>query len=377
MKHTTVLLSVLAILGVASAQASTPTGVWTNVTPANAHGVTQTVGADRAHPGTLYTSFNGDGVWKSTDYGQTWTGPVNTGTHGSDVMSDGGSGITVGSNGVIYFSCIFGNLIGFFKSTDGGVNWTYYNTPLSTGTVGTHGKEQDLYYPQIDPYNSNHLLMTAHEQPLLFQSFNGGQTWSTVTLAGAMSTGQASSGTAFAFFVNTGNATTTANTWLWIMQGTGGTVGTWRTANGGSSWKQVNTAEHNHGTSQIYQPNTTGDVFLPEVYGTATGYSATNAWGILHSTDYGQTWSLVGTEGSENVCTGTSKNIYCNNGAALAVGSNYQVSPVPGTGKTWTKPTPPSAWTWGTGQFVVVNDGTHNIIISANWTAGLWRYVEP
>lgn len=352
---------------------TTPTGipgVWVNVTPAGidpTNNPTQTVGADPANPGTLYTTFDAGGIWKSTNYGLTWTGPVNTGTNAANITSDGGSGLTVGSSGVLHFACIRGNLIGYFRSTNGGVDWTNFDTPLPSG-------RKDVYYPQINPYNANHLIMTGHEQAALVQSTDGGATWTSVNMDTGMLA--ASTGTAFAYFINTGSSGTTATTWLWIGQGTGGTIGTWRTTNSGTSWTQVNTAEHNHGTSSLYQPNTTGDVFLAQIYGTAAGFSATNAWGVLHSSDYGATWALVGIEGAQNVVTGTSKNLYSNNGAAIAVGNNYETSPVPGTGATWTQPTIPT-WAWGTGQFCVVNDGSHNILIAANWVAGLWRYIEP
>jgi hypothetical protein len=39
------------------------------------------VQADPANPSHLYTMFHCQGVWKSTNYGTTWTGPINTGTN--------------------------------------------------------------------------------------------------------------------------------------------------------------------------------------------------------------------------------------------------------------------------------------------------------
>jgi hypothetical protein len=33
--------------------------------------------------------------------------------------------------------------------------------------------------------------------------------------------------------------------------------------------------------------------------------------------------------------------------------------------------------TQGVGQIAVTNDGTHSILVAANYNAGLWRYVEP
>jgi hypothetical protein len=31
----------------------------------------------------------------------------------------------------------------------------------------------------------------------------------------------------------------------------------------------------------------------------------------------------------------------------------------------------------GAAQAAVTNDGAHDIIVTANWSAGLYRYVEP
>ncbi len=62
-------------------------GTWINVTPAGVdltdnlcgNGGTQSVEADPSNPSNLYAEFNCQGIWKSTDYGATWSGPINTG----------------------------------------------------------------------------------------------------------------------------------------------------------------------------------------------------------------------------------------------------------------------------------------------------------
>jgi hypothetical protein len=266
----------------ASATPSVPTvGTWYNVSPSGPGGAAvQTVGADPTHPGTLYAAFDAAGIYKSTDYGQTWRGPINTGANGVTVGRAGGSGITVGNNGVIYFASIrnvSGGAFGLFKSTDGGVDWKLENVaPAERGGTPIPVGQQDLYYPQIDPYNANHLIITGHESNWIAESTDGGVTWTALNEPPP----SPATGTAFMYFINTGVAGTagnhssggTANTWIWIAQGVGG-----------------------------------------------------------------------------------------------------------GAGATWTQPSsfPNSSWTWGAGQFAVVNDGTHNILIGAMWVNGIWRYVEP
>jgi hypothetical protein len=48
------------------------------------------------------------------------------------------------------------------------------------------------------------------------------------------------------------------------------------------------------------------------------------------------------------------------------------------TAMNWEKYTEaPAAMTNGPHRTAVTFDGTKNIIVSSNWLAGVWRYVEP
>ena len=40
-------------------------------------------------------------------------------------------------------------------------------------------------------------------------------------------------------------------------------------------------------------------------------------------------------------------------------------------------PGTPAEMRQGAAQAAVTSDGTHGVIVTANWGAGLWRYVEP
>lgn len=375
--------------GNSSQVSATPsaTGTWTQV-ESNTN-ENQTVCADPANAGTLYSTFEGSGLFKSTDYGQTWSGPINTGTLGSNITTAGGSGISCGANGLIFFASIrnpSGNL-GLYKSTDGGVDWTYITLSPAPGQSGA----QDIYYPQPDPYKGNHWIITGHENPTMYESFDTGATWTQIPLASGMTGSASSGGTAFAYFVNGTAADTNGycQTYIWIMQQTGGNVGTWRTANGTAgtpTWAQVNSNEHGHGTSSMYQPNTTGTIFMAGAYFNAVGGFSS---GIIVSQDYGATWNWASSNAQwgnfgANLIAGDSSVLYAANGAALEISSSgaidYITSPSPGTGATWTNPstiTNPTSWTWGVGNFLIVNDGTHNIVLVTTWVDGIWRYVEP
>jgi hypothetical protein len=348
-------------------------GTWTDVTPAGVDlsselcsnfGAT-TVQADPAHPSTLYTLFHCQGVWRSTDYGVTWTGPINTGANGA-VMGNCSGGLAIPPNSTasiptIYAACIRGTGTGFWKSTDGGVSWTRYDV------LGT--SRQDYFPPVVDPYDANHLLMAGHELDsavdTIVESVDGGQTWTRVPLASGMLQNGRSP---FIFFINTGNATTTRGTWLWIGDASGGAYGTWRTTNRGAAWTLVDRNEHLNFT-QIYQPDNNGALFMVGVYSDLGA-------GILRSPDYGQTWTHVGRDSVQAVVFGTSKNVYAMSDPSIAGDSSFQVATQPGTG-TWANPILPSALLQGPAQVAVVNNGTSNIFIGAMWRNGVWRYIEP
>jgi fibronectin type 3 domain-containing protein len=368
----------VSALPVAPTSNAPPTafGTWINVTPAGVvltdtlscgNFGAETIQSDPAHPSNLYVAFHCQGIWKSTDYGATWSGPINTGTNGATV-ADCAGGITIppgstASAPTIYESCIRGSGLGFWKSADGGVNWTRY-------TVAPGGSRQDYYPPVVDPYDVNHLLMAAHEQDYLVESVDGGQNWTNVSIASGM---LENGGTGEIFFINTGNASSTRGTWLWLAQQSGGAYGTWRTANNGASWARVDKNEHPHGASQIYQPNNNGIVYM-------AGYYSDLGAGILRSNDYGQTWTHVGIATNETVVVGTSKNVYAmygwSAGAGQTVDPDLQLAAQPGTGN-WVAPATPAGLTQGSHQIRVVNDGTHNILVGAMSTSGVWRYIEP
>jgi hypothetical protein len=356
-----------------------PAGKWINVTPSSIdlvngdcsnYGV-KTVQADAQHPGELYTLFFCQGIWKSTDYGQTWKGPINTGMNGATV-GDCAGGITVPPKNtatppVLYVSCIRGNGLGFWRSTNGGTDWTNYQVgPMAAGGAAA----QQFYPPLVDPYDPNHLLMAGHTVDLLVESKDGGQTWTAVPIDPKMAQ---MGGTTGILFIDTGSAATTRTTWLWLAAQAGGAIGTWRTTNSGTLWTHVESNEHPAGATQIFQPDTSGVVFMVGLY-------SAQGWGILRSPDYGQTWTHVGGNKPGTIVFGTTKNVYSMYGWAIGAGGmvdpTLQVAALPATGDFAT-PGTPAEMVQGPAQAAVTNDGMNNIILVAGYNAGLWRYIEP
>jgi hypothetical protein len=352
-----------------------PPGTWLNVTPPGVDLVdaldcgnygAQTVRVDPGAPAEAYAQFMCQGIWKSSDYGMTWKGPINTGTGGASV-GDTAGGIAIAPGKaheppVLYSVGIRGNGTGFWKSTDGGVSWTNY-------AVAPGGARQDFYPPAVDPYDGGHLLMAGHEQDLLVESTDGGETWTNVPLAAGMNE---NGGTGAIFFVDTGLSFSTRVTWLWLAQDSGGLYGTWRTSDG-TTWSQVDKNEHPHGSSQIYQPDQSGVVYMAGAYSTL-------GWGVLRSLDFGSTWTHVGGTSVETVVFGTSKKVYSMFGWAIGEGQtvdpSLEVAPQPGL-MAWSPSVTPAGMSQGPAQVAVTSDGVHAIALAACYNAGLWRYVEP
>jgi hypothetical protein len=368
-----VLALTMSGLGAIAAEPAPVQSSWTDVTPSSVdlrdklscdnYG-SITMLADPARPSDLFTQFHCQGVWKSVDYGLTWFGPINTGPGGRGASGAGGLAIARGPDGqapILYSAGIRGTGVGFWKSTDGGVSWTNFH-------VAPGGDRQDFYPPAVDPSNADHLIMSGHEMNLIVQSYDGGQTWSSIRMAQGM---YQNGGTGFLFFINTGHAEATAKTWLWTAQGTGGLIGTWRTSNAGETWARVDNNEHPHGQMQIYQPDTSGVLYMPGTY-------SKHGAGVLRSTDYGETWTRVGENQDQAVVFGTPKRVYamyawaCDN---CSLDPALQSAPQPGMSGWARMPTPPKM-TIGPAQATTVFDGSHYIVMTANWRGGLWRFVE-
>jgi len=344
---------------------------WVDVTPAGViktrdYG-TQSIVVDPRRPSDLYTFFMQQGIYKSTDFGASWFGPINTGSNGSSIIGSGG--ITVADGGVgkppiLYLANIRGipskgTGVGFWRSLDGGVNWETY-------VVNCAPNRQDVYPPSVDPGNSNHLIMNAHELDAMYQSFDGGKTWSNVKLDPGMYSG---GGTSFAFFIESRDANTTSNTWLYLTQEN---AGTWRTSNGGVTWTKVDKNTHAHGSCQIYQSGG-GVVYMSGVYSDL-------GWGVLRSSDYGVTWTHVGPTQSQNGVFGTPNNVYSMFGWACAncnIGVNFISAPQPGINNWKSLPFDPNMNNGGEAMAAVTFDGKNYIIVTAQWLSGLWRWVEP
>jgi hypothetical protein len=321
-----------------------PAGVWVNVTPTdlspavlrpttNAFGPGTIVG-DPARPSDLYVGGSSAGLWRSTDYGNSWT-QIN------DTLPDVPRGAVIAVAGTTPPTIWAAGYNVIYKSTDGGGTFTQTTLDVS------------LYSLAVDPTDPTHLVSGLHEADGVYESIDGGASWQLAAGAG-FPTGGISW---YPFFVDTGAAATTRRTWLAIAQDGGSAA---MTSDGGGTWTVpagVSGLQHPHGNAQIFQSGSTLYV---------AGLNGPEGQGVYRSADLGATWARTDSgQTPEAIVWGTSKNVYAMYAWACSgcdLGTDFEIAPQPGT--AWTAATVPSALTIGPNSVVVTSDGTHSVFVA-------------
>lgn len=146
------------------------------------HRAGRTVGATGvpSQPNVFYIGVNNGGVWKTTDYGRTWV-PIfddqPTGSIGDIVVSPSNPDVIyVGSGeGLQRPDLSVGD--GVYKSTDGGKTWSHLG--LKEG--------QQIGGMALDPENENRLFVAVLGHPYgpnkergVYRTLDGGKTWKQV-----------------------------------------------------------------------------------------------------------------------------------------------------------------------------------------------------
>jgi photosystem II stability/assembly factor-like uncharacterized protein len=149
---------------------------WRHIGPFRA-GRGRAVAGVPSQPNTFYISFDNGGIWRSTDFGSNWF-PLfddqSTGSIGAIAVAPSDPNIIyVGSGaGIIRPDLATGD--GMYKSTDAGKTWTHLGLRNS----------QMIAYIDVDPKNPNRLFVAAlghpygpNEERGIFRSTDGGQTF--------------------------------------------------------------------------------------------------------------------------------------------------------------------------------------------------------
>src|ERR1700726_1834507 len=152
---------------------------WRSIGPPRA-GRARALAGVPSQPNVFYIGFDNGGVWRSTDFGSTWAPLFDnqpTGSIGAIAVAPSDPNIIyVGSGaGIIRPDLATGD--GVYKSTDAGKTWTHLGLRNS----------QMIAYIDVDPKNPDRLFVAAlghpygpNEERGIFRSTDGGGTFEKV-----------------------------------------------------------------------------------------------------------------------------------------------------------------------------------------------------
>ena len=265
---------------------------WRSVGPYTGGRVTAVAGI-AAEPNVFYMGTAGGGVWQTDDYGATWKNISDKDFKSNNI---GAMAISVSNPKVIYMgtgdsaprnTVLTGE--GMYKSTDGGKTWTF---------IGL-GETHIITRIVIDPKNPDVVYVAAlghlfapNPDRGVFRSTDGGHTWKKVLFVDDQ-TG------AISLDMDPTNASVVyASMWQmsrshWTFSSGGPGSGIYKTTDGGDHWTNIS---HNQGLpTGIF--GRTGIAVAPSqpsvVYALIQAEYKGQAGGLFRSDDAGQTWRLV------------------------------------------------------------------------------------
>src|SRR5688572_29328448 len=175
---------IIALICVAHAQTPDPFDPsafaalrWRQFGP-NRGGRSIAVGAPVSRPHEAYFGAVGGGLWKTTDGGTTWNA-VTDGQIGSS--SVGAVAVSESHPDVVYIgmgeTCIRGNIMsgdGVYKSSDAGKTWTHigFRDARNISKIRIHPKNPDIVYVAAFGHHGG-----PNEERGVFKSTDGGTTW--------------------------------------------------------------------------------------------------------------------------------------------------------------------------------------------------------
>ncbi|MEA3247230.1 MAG: glycoside hydrolase, partial [Gemmatimonadota bacterium] len=152
---------------------------WRSIGPVRAGRARAAVGVPQ-HANTFYAGFDNGGVWRTTDFGSTWT-PIfdkeSTGSIGAIAVAPSNPMIIYVGSGAAIIRPDLATGDGMYKSTDGGRTWTHLGLRES----------QMIAWIDVDPRNPDRLFVAALGHPYgpnaergIFRSTDGGKSFQKV-----------------------------------------------------------------------------------------------------------------------------------------------------------------------------------------------------
>ena len=163
---------------------------WTNIGPYNIGGRTRAFAADVTNEDIMHAGGISGGMWRSVNGGSSWArvSPLDEVQSVSCVIQDTrpgktntwyyGTGESIGNSASASFSANYlGN--GVYKSTDGGLSWS--SIPSTASNTPQAGDDWDLIWNMaIDPSEQNVDEVYAAASGRVFRSTDGGINWTVV-----------------------------------------------------------------------------------------------------------------------------------------------------------------------------------------------------
>lgn len=291
----TVASTVLAPIAALHAQATFDPGSialrWRNIGPFRG-GRTKSAAGVPSQPNVFYIGMVNGGVWKTTDFGRVWTPIFDEQPSGSigaiDVSISNPNVVYVGSGeGLHRPDLATGD--GMYKSTDAGKTWTH---------LGLRDAQQ-IPRIAIDPTNPDRLFVAVLGHPYgpnsergVFRSTDGGKSFQKVLFKDDY--------TGAADVVLAPNDPNTVYAALWSHQYgpwengsfTGTTSGLFKSTDGGATWKQLTNglpgAAQGLGRIQIaVSPSEPSRLYV---------VATANTPALYRSNDAGESWTVVTTD---------------------------------------------------------------------------------
>lgn len=240
-------------------------------------------------PMTYYMGTTGGGIWKTKDGGNNWKnisdGQLNTGTVGAIAVSESDPNVIyvgMGEHAVRGVMTSSGD--GVYKSTDVGKTWTHIglSTSMHISDVVIHPTNPDIVYVAVQG-----ALYGPSSDRGVYKSMNGGQSWRKVLFVNN-STGASS------LTLDMNNPRILyASMWQhqrypWTMSSGGANSGLYKSVDAGESWEKMEDGlPEEFGKSGISVSRANSEL----VY--AIVEAAGSKGGLYKSTNGGAKWSLV------------------------------------------------------------------------------------
>lgn len=271
---------------------------WRNIGP---HRASRTVAAagHKSHPFTFYAAQVNGGVWKTTDAGRTWK-PIfddqPTGSIGTIVVAPSDANVVYVGSGEGLHRPDLSTGDGVYKSTDAGRTWT---------RLGLRDAQQ-IPNIAVDPRNADRLFVAAlghpygpNEERGIYRSIDGGRSFQRVLFKDENTGGNdvdidpANPDTVYASMWEERQGPWENAVWA----GTNG--GIFKSTDGGTTWKPLT-----KGLPVVVQANLAISPANPKrIYATVAGADepglldqTRGAAGVYRSDDAGETWTRVTTD---------------------------------------------------------------------------------